>query len=133
MLKTKREIYVEFKPCYRTRYKIDKDGDKKYILPFNTTWKTHFTNGGNNSDNFHITKDLKYVYVMYTGIPIFYRITNISSKPILNNGNKINRWKEITKKIEKLKKRKVDYMSKIIKCMRKETAIDSSFNEIINK
>ena len=89
------EVYVEFKPCYKTLYKYNValciDGEP--ILPDFCDFKTHFIDGKCDDIHLNVTDDYKFVYGFYNGKPTFFRITNISSKPIQNKKyNKVEEW-----------------------------------------
>lgn len=99
------EVYAEFKPCYLTRYLTECGFGKSPIIYCS---EAHFVDGKSNMINgtLFITKDLKYVYCFYNGITSYYRVTNISSKPIPYKVNKIEEWYSITKEINKLKEQR---------------------------
>lgn len=96
------EVYVEFKPCYKTKYLTNFGFDKIPIINYS---KARFIDGKSNmiDGTLYITKDLKYVYCYYMGEPSYYRVTNVSSKPILHKINKVKEWHRITKEINELK------------------------------
>ncbi|MBQ4523532.1 MAG: hypothetical protein IJA10_11365 [Lachnospiraceae bacterium] len=100
------EVYVEFKPCYKTA-RINGSP----VLPENDFWsyREHIIDGECRDKRWHITKDCKYIYGFYNGYPTFLRITNISSKPILYNferKNKVEEWFELTRQINFLKSKR---------------------------
>ncbi len=104
------KIYAEFKPCYFTKYLTKYGFDKTPIIYeskacfINGECKLHY--GG----SLFITKDLKYVYCIYDGESSYYRVTNVSSKPIPNKVNKVEKWYEITKEISKLREQRMKLM-----------------------
>ena len=100
------EIYAEFKPCYKTKYFTKWGFDKEPIIRES---KAHFVDGECKlwyGYSLFITKDLKYVYCLYYGEPSFYRVTSVSSKPILHEVDKVKKWHEITKQINELKEQR---------------------------
>lgn len=99
------EVYAEFKPCYKTRYLTEYGFDKSPII-YET--KACFVNGECKLFNgsLYITNDLRYVYCFYNNVPSYYRVTNVSSKPILYKFNKIKEWYRITKEINELKEQR---------------------------
>lgn len=104
------EIYAEFKPCYKTKYLTKWGFDKEPIIHES---KARFVDGKCRllDDSYlFITKDLKYVYCLYYGEPSYYRVTNVSSKPIPYEVDKVRKWYEITKEINKLKERRKKLM-----------------------
>lgn len=104
------EVYAEFKPCYLTKY-LTKYGFDKTPLIYCS--EARFVDGKSNlwsGDTLFITKDLKYVYCFYDGEPSYYRVTNVSSKPIPSKVDNVKEWHEITKKINKLKEQRKKLM-----------------------
>ena len=104
------EIYAEFKPCYLTRY-LTKSGFDKEPIIYESYGK--FVDGECkmwDSGSLFITKDLKYVYCFYYGEPSYYRVTNISSKPIRHKIDNVKKWHEITKEINTLKEKRKKLM-----------------------
>ena len=99
------EVYAEFKPCYLTIY-LTEYGFGKFPIIYCS--KAHFVDGKSDMINgtLFITKDLKYVYCFYNGNPSYYRITNVSSKPIPYKVNKVEEWYRITKEINELKEQR---------------------------
>ena len=99
-------VYAEFKPCYLTKY-LTKSGLDKIPLIYCSV--AHFVDGKSNlwtGGTLFITKDLKYVYCFYCGEPSYYRVTNVSSKPIPSKVDKVKEWHKITKEINKLKEKR---------------------------
>ena len=86
-------------------YEIDSQGNKDFLVPSVFCRNVFFIgkDSCNSWYNFHITDDLKYVYRVYLGELIIYRVTNISSKPILDRSNKIAKWHKISEQIDRLK------------------------------
>ena len=105
------EIYAEFKPCYLTKYLTKYGFDKEPIIYES---KAHFVDGECKLwyGSLFISNDLKYVYCYYRGEPSYYRVTNVSSKPILYEVDKVKKWYEITKEINKLKEQRKKLMYK---------------------
>lgn len=103
------EIYAEFKSCYKTKYLTKSGLDKIPIINYS---KARFIDGKSNmiDGTLFITKDLKYVYCYYYGEPSYYRVTNVSSKPIPNKVNKVEKWYEITKEINNLREQRMKLM-----------------------
>ena len=96
-------VYAEFKPCHLTKYLTKYGFDKEPII-----YETHgkFVDGKYETwggATLFITKNLKYVYCFYYGESSYYRVTNVSSKPISHKIDKVKKWHEITKEINKLK------------------------------
>ena len=100
------EFYVEFKPCYKTLYTTVSGIDKTIILPNDCNFKAHFVNKKCDSIYWNITNDLRFIYGYYQGRRTYFKVTNISSKPILNKCNKVEKWHKITQEINKLKKQR---------------------------
>lgn len=104
------EIYAEFKPCYKTKYLTKYGFDKEPII---NESKARFVDGECKlwyGGSLFITKDLRYVYCFYYGEPSYYRVTNVSSKPISHEINKVEKWHEITKEINTLKDKRKKLM-----------------------
>ena len=103
------EIYVEFKPCYKTKYLTTTGFDKIPLISYS---QARFIDGKCDMLNgtLYLTKDLKYVYCYYNREISYYRVTNVSSKPIPYEVNKVKKWHEITKEINKLKKQRKKLM-----------------------
>ena len=99
------KLYVEFKPCYHTKYLSKFGFDKTPIVNY---LKTCFVDGESNTikGTLYLTEDLLYVYCFCSGEPSYYRVTNISSKPIVHTINKVEEWYKITKQINELKKQR---------------------------
>ena len=95
------EVYVEYKPCYKTI--IDSKGRPKMgyaiIPPI-----IHFVDGKGNC-SMYLTKDYRFVYGFYYGMITKFRVTNISSKPIKYKDDKVARYKKIQKQIDELKEK----------------------------
>lgn len=104
------KVYAEFKPCYLTRYWTKYGFDKEPIIYESygefVDGKCEMVGGG----TLFITKDLKYVYCFCCGEPSYYRITNVSSKPIPYNTDKVKKWYKITEEINKLKEQRKKLM-----------------------
>jgi hypothetical protein len=86
------EAYVEFKPCRRTHYLYGYDFDYYVDVDFPRSGKAHFIDGKATNGWLFITPDLRFVYCLCYGTPFFYRVTNVSSKPIPRK--KIDKIKE---------------------------------------
>lgn len=100
------EVYAEFKPCYLTKYLTKSGFDKEPIIYES---KAHFVDGECKlwyGGSLFISKDLKYVYCFYRGEPSYYRVINVSAKPISDIVNKVEEWHKITKEINKLKEKR---------------------------
>lgn len=103
------EVYVEFKPCYKTKYLTKYGFDK---IPIIDDSYGRFKNGECNIGYYilYITNDLKYVYCFHDGMPSYYRVTNVSTKPISKKVNKVEEWYKITKEINELKEKRKKLM-----------------------
>ena len=97
------DVYAEFKLCDRTLHYYGYEFDFFSDIDFPKGGRAHFVDGKCATGNFFITPDLKFVYCFCYGIPFFYRVTNVSAKPIGHKINKIKRYREITEKIVALK------------------------------
>ena len=100
------EIYAEFKPCYKTKYLTKYGFDKEPIIYES---KAYFVGGECklwHGGSLFISKDLKYVYCFYRGEPSYYRVTNVSTKPIPDRVNKVEKWHKITTEINELKEKR---------------------------
>lgn len=100
------EVYAEFKPCYKTKYLTKWGFDKTPII---NESKARFVDGEYKlpyGGSLFITKDLKYVYCFYYGEPSYYRVTNVSSKPISYEADRVKKWHKITEEINKLKEQR---------------------------
>ena len=100
------EIYAEFKPCYKTKYLTKYGFDKEPIIYES---KAYFVDGECklwHDGSLFISKDLKYVYCFYRGEPSYYRVTNVSTKPIPDRVNKVEKWHKITTEINELKEKR---------------------------
>ena len=97
------KVYAEFKPCRGTRYLTGWIFDKEPIIYES---KACFVDGEYKrpyGGSLFITDDLRYVYCLYYGEPSYYRVTNISTKPISKRVNKVEEWHRITQEINELK------------------------------
>lgn len=104
------KVYAEFKPCYLTKYRTKYGFDTEPIIYES---KAHFVDGKCklwHGGSLFISKDLKYVYCFYRGEPSYYRVTNVSTKPISDRVNKVEEWHKITKEINKLKEKRKKLM-----------------------
>jgi hypothetical protein len=104
------KVYVEFKPCYFTKYLTESGIDKMPIVPYSSAC---FVDGENNNlmnGTLYLTKDLKYVVCFYNRVPSYYRVTSVSSKPISYEVDKVKEWYKITKEINKLKEQRKKLM-----------------------
>ena len=93
------ELYVEYKPCYKTIKDLkDSAITNYYIIPS----IIYFIDGESKCSMF-LTKDYRFVYGFYYGQITMFRVTNISSKPIEWRERKIEQYKKIQEKIDELK------------------------------
>lgn len=93
------EVYVEYKPCYKTiRDSKNYPEMGYYIIPS----IIHFVDGKSNC-SMYLTNDCKFVYGFYYSMITKFRVTNISSKPIKYKDDKVAHYKKIQKQIDELK------------------------------
>lgn len=91
------KVYAEFKRCAKT---LDCDS-LGYDFIHNPAC---FIDGKAIFDSgLYISKDYKYAYRYFRFSKSIYRITNISSKPIVEKYDKLTAWKNIQKQIDELK------------------------------
>lgn len=97
------EVYAEFKQCDRTLHYYGYEFDFFSCIDFPERGRAHFVDGKCATGTFFITPDLKFVYCFCYGIPFFYRVTNVSAKPIRRKTNKMKQLCIVTEKIAALK------------------------------
>lgn len=96
-------LYVEIKPCYFSTMKMNEEG---FFDPLIDCYGVkQFKNRVHNSfqGTLWLTPDYKYAYGHYNGKPEYFRVHNISSKPIIRNKNKVQKWNKLTYEINKLR------------------------------
>ena len=107
-------LYVEIKPCYFSTMKMNSEGFWYPLIDYYGI--KHFKNGICNSfeGTLWLTPDYKYAYGRYNGRPEYFRVHNISSKPIKKNKNRVKEWYKITNEINKLKEERKRLSEKLI-------------------
>lgn len=99
-------LYVEIKPCYFSTMEMNKEGFFEPLI--DCSGVKQFKNGVHNSfqGTLWLTSDYKYAYGRYNGRAEYFRVHNISSKPIKHNKNRFQRWIELTYEINILKEKR---------------------------
>lgn len=113
------EVYVEYEMCYLTKLNengmIDDNGNalvKLMLFPLKRN-KLYYKDGKFAIYNFfHFTDDYRFIYINGNdGKPYtWFRVKNISSKPIIEKQNKIVEYKELTSKINDLIKERKELL-----------------------
>lgn len=97
------KVYAEFKPCYKTTYRFGEGGRGTILRDMMNISDACFIDGTAYGGTLFITADLRYVYFLYNSEYSFYRVTNVSSKPIDWKRDRVKEWHRITAKINELK------------------------------
>lgn len=100
------DLYIEIKPCHLSTMIMNSEGFWDALI--DCYGIKHFKNGICNlfEGTLWLTPDYKYAYGHCNGRQEYFRVHNISSKPIKKKQNKVKEWYKITNEINKLKEKR---------------------------